>query len=32
MKPPSVTGELADFTRDLTELARQGRFRTCYWP
>ena len=25
MKPPSVTGELADFTRDLTELARQGR-------
>ncbi|EHJ52753.1 ATP-dependent Clp protease ATP-binding subunit [Streptococcus macacae] len=25
MKPPSMTGELADFTRDLTELARQGR-------
>ncbi|MGT2948588.1 ATP-dependent Clp protease ATP-binding subunit [Streptococcus devriesei] len=25
MKPPSMTGELADFTRDLTDLARKGR-------
>ncbi|MBF7094240.1 ATP-dependent Clp protease ATP-binding subunit [Streptococcus sp. HF-1907] len=25
MKPPSTAGELEDFTRDLTEMARQGR-------
>lgn len=24
MKPPSTAGELSDFTRDLTEMARQG--------
>ena len=24
MKPPSTTGDLADFTRDLTEMAKQG--------
>lgn len=25
MKPPTTAGELSDFTRDLTELARQGK-------
>ena len=25
MKPQSTAGELSDFTRDLTELARQGK-------
>ncbi|MEX2785296.1 ATP-dependent Clp protease ATP-binding subunit [Streptococcus sp. H49] len=25
MKPPGTAGELSDFTRDLTEMARQGR-------